>query len=389
MADSKSALAKIAGFDWPLLVPLIIASGFAVMNPLLPRFRPNEPLDMFLMGSLFVEPVLFATWMSFGPGAAVKRVPLTIVTFVLVMLASVFNLWSLLEGGGTRGAGLLIPSLALFGLMACALSVVRWRIAWQIGLSPGVTREGLTSNRFSLKYLLVWMSVFAVLTVAVRGFIFEHSPPLELMPFTIVLACFLLMVLPATCISFVVLSPRVSVGVMLLSPLLWAGLAWLTIEAMLAAAAKFEITPKDRKAITFFVIMTQLGSVAAGLVSALMLRIAGFRLYRRRSIMNTTGHSVHSPGATIVSAIKPLYGKKEFARRGEAIYKRDIEAQLTDVHENHFVAIDIETGQFEVDADEGEAADRLLARIPAAQTWVRRIGSPYVRRFGPDRTVSS
>lgn len=42
-----------------------------------------------------------------------------------------------------------------------------------------------------------------------------------------------------------------------------------------------------------------------------------------------------------------------------------------------FAAIDIETGAYEVDAD-----DRLRARVPEAQIWMVRIGSRSVHRFG-------
>ena len=90
-----------------------------------------------------------------------------------------------------------------------------------------------------------------------------------------------------------------------------------------------------------------------------------------------------------MAATKPLYGKEEFARRGEEIYKRDIEPIVRSGNEGSFVAIDIETGQYEIDADETAASDRLLARVPNAQTWLRRIGSAYIRRFGPARTERS
>jgi hypothetical protein len=80
---------------------------------------------------------------------------------------------------------------------------------------------------------------------------------------------------------------------------------------------------------------------------------------------------------------KPRYSMEEFAQRGEAIYERDIRPALEPGHEGEFVAIDIETGAYEVDADELAASDRLLARIPNAQTWLRRVGSRYARHFGP------
>ena len=40
-----------------------------------------------------------------------------------------------------------------------------------------------------------------------------------------------------------------------------------------------------------------------------------------------------------------------------------------------FVVIDIDTGAYEVDADELAASDRLLARYPDAQVWLRQVGS--------------
>lgn len=76
------------------------------------------------------------------------------------------------------------------------------------------------------------------------------------------------------------------------------------------------------------------------------------------------------------------YSKEEFARRGDAIYERDVRPRLKDEDMGKFVAIDIETGNYEIDPDELTACDRLRARIPNAQTWLVRAGSPYVHRFG-------
>lgn len=80
---------------------------------------------------------------------------------------------------------------------------------------------------------------------------------------------------------------------------------------------------------------------------------------------------------------KPRYSKEEFARRGDATFERDIRPTIATGHEGDFVAIDIETGAYEVDVDELAASDRLLARVPNAQIWLRRVGSRYARHFGP------
>lgn len=45
------------------------------------------------------------------------------------------------------------------------------------------------------------------------------------------------------------------------------------------------------------------------------------------------------------------------------------------------VVVDIETGAWEMDADEIAASKRLEARNPDAQIWMVCVGSPYVRRF--------
>lgn len=79
----------------------------------------------------------------------------------------------------------------------------------------------------------------------------------------------------------------------------------------------------------------------------------------------------------------PRYSKEEFARRGNEIYEREVRPHLSEEDEGKFVAIDIETGAFETEADEIAASHRLLAHHPKAQIWFRLIGSPYTRRFGP------
>jgi hypothetical protein len=78
----------------------------------------------------------------------------------------------------------------------------------------------------------------------------------------------------------------------------------------------------------------------------------------------------------------PRHSKEEFARRGEEIFERTIKTAVANRNPQDFVAIEIETGSYEVDADELAATDRLHARIPGAQVWIRRVGSPFARRMG-------
>ena len=84
-----------------------------------------------------------------------------------------------------------------------------------------------------------------------------------------------------------------------------------------------------------------------------------------------------------MSRHRPHYSKEEFARRGDELYDRLVRPQIEPEHQGEFVVIDIESGEFEVDADELAASDRLLARHPDAQLWLRQVGSRFARRFGP------
>jgi len=83
-----------------------------------------------------------------------------------------------------------------------------------------------------------------------------------------------------------------------------------------------------------------------------------------------------------VTNVRPRYSEEEFARRGDEIYERIVRPRLKRKDTNRFVAIDIESGEYEIGDAEIEACQRLRARMPEAQTWLIRVGSRYVHRFG-------
>jgi hypothetical protein len=71
---------------------------------------------------------------------------------------------------------------------------------------------------------------------------------------------------------------------------------------------------------------------------------------------------------------KPLHSKEEFARRGNEIYESQVRSQVETDHQGKIVAIDIETGAFEIANDSLTAAKQLLKRHPEAQIFRIRIG---------------
>ena len=79
---------------------------------------------------------------------------------------------------------------------------------------------------------------------------------------------------------------------------------------------------------------------------------------------------------------EPRLSKEEHARRGTAIYEQQVRPQVEEGNQGKVVAIDVESGAFEVAEDTLTASERLLARYPDAQIWCVRIGHRGVHRFG-------
>jgi hypothetical protein len=79
---------------------------------------------------------------------------------------------------------------------------------------------------------------------------------------------------------------------------------------------------------------------------------------------------------------QPRYTKEEHAKRGGELYEQRVRPLVEAGNLGKIVAIDVDTGAFEVAEDTLSAAERLLARCPDAQTWFVRIGHRGVHRFG-------
>jgi hypothetical protein len=70
------------------------------------------------------------------------------------------------------------------------------------------------------------------------------------------------------------------------------------------------------------------------------------------------------------------------ARRGEEAFNRHVRHRLLPNDDGKFVAIDIDTGDYEIDADDYVATGRLLARRPSARIWLMRVGQATTYRMG-------
>jgi hypothetical protein len=78
----------------------------------------------------------------------------------------------------------------------------------------------------------------------------------------------------------------------------------------------------------------------------------------------------------------PEYTDAEIAQRGHEIYRSAVGPQVEGTHHGEIVAIDVETGEFEIGQNSLMASDRLLDRYPNAQIWLERVGHRAVHRIG-------
>jgi hypothetical protein len=84
---------------------------------------------------------------------------------------------------------------------------------------------------------------------------------------------------------------------------------------------------------------------------------------------------IQSMSATQLSA-------SEIVARGTRIYETRLRPLLEPAHNGEYVVIDVETGEYEVDADHLMASDRAAAKRAGAPLYATRVGMRTVTRIG-------
>jgi hypothetical protein len=83
-----------------------------------------------------------------------------------------------------------------------------------------------------------------------------------------------------------------------------------------------------------------------------------------------------------VPTTNPRRTLDEVAALGGEIFDRQVRPNLRPEDDGKFVAIDVETGDYEVDEDDYAVIARLRSRKPAADVWLMRAGYPAAYRIG-------
>jgi hypothetical protein len=79
------------------------------------------------------------------------------------------------------------------------------------------------------------------------------------------------------------------------------------------------------------------------------------------------------------------YRPEDFSAKGSQIYQEQVLPNLSTDCDGKIVAIDIETGEFELADTTLAAAAKMFDRSPDAQLWFERIGAQGVHKFNSVR----
>jgi hypothetical protein len=88
--------------------------------------------------------------------------------------------------------------------------------------------------------------------------------------------------------------------------------------------------------------------------------------------------NINSPEPSTQHVLR--YSPEEFAQKGTQIYNHVLPTLGIEA-DGKIVAIDIETGEFELADTTLTAAAKMFERLPSAQLWFERVGAQSVHRF--------
>ena len=83
----------------------------------------------------------------------------------------------------------------------------------------------------------------------------------------------------------------------------------------------------------------------------------------------------------MITTMDPTHRLAEEARLGQEAFDLHVKSKLRPEDDGKFVAVDIQSGSYEIDADDYQATGRLLARLPGARIWLLRAGHPTTYRI--------
>jgi hypothetical protein len=80
--------------------------------------------------------------------------------------------------------------------------------------------------------------------------------------------------------------------------------------------------------------------------------------------------------------------RKAIVQRGQEIYEKDIRPKVESQHYGKFLAVETDSGEYEIDEQEINAIQRARARNPGGQLYLIRIGHSSAYNLGSGSLVA-
>ncbi|MBW3597725.1 MAG: hypothetical protein KY475_10665 [Planctomycetes bacterium] len=90
-----------------------------------------------------------------------------------------------------------------------------------------------------------------------------------------------------------------------------------------------------------------------------------------------------------MSVSQPRRSPEEVGRLGVEVFDRQVRPDLDSEDDGKFVAVDVGTGDYELDEDDYTAVMRLRRRRPSAEIWLGRVGQHATYRMRCSRRFTT
>lgn len=239
-----------------------------------------------IMGAYIVQPMLFGTWAALASGSLWTRLPIVVPSLMLLIVAQGIGMTNIGDVERRNFVATVIAGFIIFSAAFVVFLIVRKLASLRIALPQSESTTDSTRIRFSIKYLLSLLTVYAVLFGITSQLRFQQEPSPPSFIFGPDFFIEVLIVGGLTLSAAVLPTLVVPLFILYGRPpkrLLWLAIAfWAAVFSTIIAYWAFG-EGEDMPEMLGVILLSQLGAVIVEALTALSLRRVGYRLVRTRS----------------------------------------------------------------------------------------------------------
>jgi hypothetical protein len=268
---------------------VVVFAAFNALSTWMLQDSNSEYGIAMYVGVFVSEVLLFAAWTALGTGTIATRLPVILPCLLMLFIAPGLTSKSFADTQLAEFIVTVAVGLVLFAIFAAVFAATRKFPGLRVEQLSGAPLVAATRVRFGMKYLLILITVYAILLGMAMQLRFRTDPPPPSfinfgLDFTIYFtsvggAAVAGMLLPTLAIPLYVLHTRFSHRAER-----YALAFWLAVTLIAVGIGIFYLKGQPTEVIASVLLM-QFGGALTGALVALPLRMAGFRIVRRRPAM--------------------------------------------------------------------------------------------------------